>query len=200
MHPPTRGGTVGWRGAVAAARPWQVPAGTRALLHLIAFEEPFGLSVAEALACGTPVIAHRRGSMPELIDDGVTGFIVETTEQAVDAVAAALAALPYAVAGDPQVDGVVDAYEGGYAAFVLAKAERSRQASASEMRRQNLARKELAWLRRGPPGPAASPWRPERRSPRADGTRLRTCAALRQVGRVWRWRPRCCWWHRRSAS
>ncbi|GAW49023.1 MULTISPECIES: ABC-F family ATP-binding cassette domain-containing protein [unclassified Nocardioides] len=54
-------------------------------------------------------------------------------------------------------DGVVDAYEGGYAAFVLAKAERSRQASASEIRRQNLARKELAWLRRGPPARTSKP-------------------------------------------
>src|SRR6476659_10011469 len=54
-------------------------------------------------------------------------------------------------------DGVVDAYEGGYAAFVLAKAERQRQASASEIRRQNLARKELAWLRRGPPARTSKP-------------------------------------------
>jgi ABC transport system ATP-binding/permease protein len=54
-------------------------------------------------------------------------------------------------------DGVVDAYEGGYAAFVLAKAERMRQASASETRRQNLARKELAWLRRGAPARTAKP-------------------------------------------
>ncbi|MCW2765078.1 MAG: transporter related protein, partial [Nocardioides sp.] len=54
-------------------------------------------------------------------------------------------------------DGVVDAYEGGYAAFVLAKAERTRQASASETRRQNLARKELAWLRRGPPARTSKP-------------------------------------------
>ncbi|MCW2798388.1 ABC-F family ATP-binding cassette domain-containing protein [Nocardioides sp.] len=54
-------------------------------------------------------------------------------------------------------DGVVDAYQGGYAAFVLAKAERSRQASASETRRQNLARKELAWLRRGPPARTSKP-------------------------------------------
>ncbi len=53
--------------------------------------------------------------------------------------------------------GVVDAYEGGYAAFVLAKAERLRQASASEARRQNLARKELAWLRRGPPARTSKP-------------------------------------------
>src|SRR3954454_12941269 len=54
-------------------------------------------------------------------------------------------------------DGVVDAYEGGYAAVVLAKAERQRQASASETRRQNLARKELAWLRRGPPARTSKP-------------------------------------------
>ncbi|MCB0906524.1 MAG: ABC-F family ATP-binding cassette domain-containing protein, partial [Nocardioidaceae bacterium] len=54
-------------------------------------------------------------------------------------------------------DGVVDAYEGGYAAFVLAKAERSRQAAASEARRQNLVRKELAWLRRGAPARTSKP-------------------------------------------
>jgi ATP-binding cassette subfamily F protein uup len=54
-------------------------------------------------------------------------------------------------------DGVVDTYEGGYAAFVLAKAERSRQAAASEVRRQNLVRKELAWLRRGPPARTSKP-------------------------------------------
>jgi ATP-binding cassette subfamily F protein uup len=54
-------------------------------------------------------------------------------------------------------DGVVDAYEGGYASYVLAKAERQRQASASEIRRQNLARKELAWLRRGPPARTSKP-------------------------------------------
>uniref|UniRef100_UPI003569157E ABC-F family ATP-binding cassette domain-containing protein n=1 Tax=Nocardioides sp. TaxID=35761 RepID=UPI003569157E len=54
-------------------------------------------------------------------------------------------------------DGVVDAYEGGYASYVLAKAERSRQASASEARRQNLAKKELAWLRRGAPARTAKP-------------------------------------------
>ena len=54
-------------------------------------------------------------------------------------------------------DGVVDAYEGGYAAFVLAKAERQRQSAASEVRRQNLVRKELAWLRRGAPARTAKP-------------------------------------------
>jgi len=54
-------------------------------------------------------------------------------------------------------DGQVDAYEGGYAAFVLAKAERARQATAVEARRQNLARKELAWLRRGAPARTSKP-------------------------------------------
>ena len=54
-------------------------------------------------------------------------------------------------------DGQVDVYEGGYAAFTLAKAERQRQASASEIRRQNLVRKELAWLRRGPPARTSKP-------------------------------------------
>jgi glycosyltransferase involved in cell wall biosynthesis len=59
----------------------------RALLHLINFDEPFGLSVIEAMACGTPVIANNRGSMPELIDHGVTGFLVDSLEGAVEAVA-----------------------------------------------------------------------------------------------------------------
>ncbi|MDR6874505.1 glycosyltransferase involved in cell wall biosynthesis [Bosea sp. BE125] len=58
----------------------------RALLHLINFEEPFGLSVVEALACGTPVIATRRGSMPELIEHGVTGFLVDSVDEAVEAI------------------------------------------------------------------------------------------------------------------
>jgi len=54
-------------------------------------------------------------------------------------------------------DAVVDAYDGGYAAYVLARAERARQASATEARRQNLARKELAWLRRGAPARTSKP-------------------------------------------
>ncbi len=54
-------------------------------------------------------------------------------------------------------DGVVDAYDGGYAAYVLARAERARQAAANEARRQNLVRKELAWLRRGAPARTSKP-------------------------------------------
>src|ERR671911_879035 len=54
-------------------------------------------------------------------------------------------------------DGAVDSYEGGYAAYVLARAERQRQAEATETRRRNLVRKELAWLRRGPPARTSKP-------------------------------------------
>jgi glycosyltransferase involved in cell wall biosynthesis len=57
-----------------------------ALLHLIHFNEPFGLSVAEAMCCGTPVIAFNRGAMPELVLHGKTGFLVNTVEEAAEAV------------------------------------------------------------------------------------------------------------------
>jgi glycosyltransferase involved in cell wall biosynthesis len=58
-----------------------------ALLHPVNFEEPFGLSVAESMFCGTPVIAFRRGSMPELVADGKTGFLVKSVEEAVEKIA-----------------------------------------------------------------------------------------------------------------
>jgi glycosyltransferase involved in cell wall biosynthesis len=61
-------------------------AGAKALLFPIDWPEPFGLVMIEAMACGTPVIAFRRGSVPELITDGVTGFIVGTASEAVESV------------------------------------------------------------------------------------------------------------------
>jgi glycosyltransferase involved in cell wall biosynthesis len=57
-----------------------------ALLFPIEWAEPFGLVMIEALACGTPVIAWRRGSVPEVLEDGVTGYIVASVEEAVSAV------------------------------------------------------------------------------------------------------------------
>ena len=60
--------------------------GALALLHLVRFAEPFGLSMVEAMACGTPVIGFRRGSVPEVIDEGVTGFVVDDVAGAIDAV------------------------------------------------------------------------------------------------------------------
>ncbi|WP_315762105.1 glycosyltransferase family 4 protein [Sphingomonas sp. Y38-1Y] len=73
-------------GAVGGLERVAALGGAAALLHLINFDEPFGLSVIEAMACGTPVIAIRRGSMPELIEDGVTGFLVDSVDEAVAAV------------------------------------------------------------------------------------------------------------------
>jgi glycosyltransferase involved in cell wall biosynthesis len=57
-----------------------------ALLFPIEWPEPFGLVMIEALACGTPVIAWRRGSVPEVVEDGISGYIVQSIEEAVDAV------------------------------------------------------------------------------------------------------------------
>ena len=67
------------------------PRGRRGAAAPIAFAEPFGLSVVEAMACGTPVVAFRRGSMAEVIDDGVTGFAVDDLDEAVAAVPLAAA-------------------------------------------------------------------------------------------------------------
>ena len=61
-------------------------AGAAALLFPIDWPEPFGLVMIEAMACGTPVIAFRSGSVPEVIDDGITGFVVEDEREAVEAV------------------------------------------------------------------------------------------------------------------
>lgn len=60
--------------------------GAEALLFPIDWPEPFGLVMIEAMACGTPVIAYRCGSVPEVIDDGVTGFIVDNDNQAAEAI------------------------------------------------------------------------------------------------------------------
>jgi len=79
-------GCVVYRGPVGGLDRTKTLGSARALLHLVNFDEPFGLSVVEALASGTPVIASNRGSMPELIDHGVTGFLVNSVHEAVDAI------------------------------------------------------------------------------------------------------------------
>lgn len=89
VAPHIDGVAVEFLGPVGAADRSTTLGGAGALLHLIDFDEPFGFSVVEAMACGTPVIANARGSMPELIDDGRTGFLVDDADAAVEAVAPA---------------------------------------------------------------------------------------------------------------
>ncbi len=88
VEPHLDGVTVEYLGAVGPEQRSEVLGRALVLLHLISFDEPFGLSLVESMACGTPVIAFNRGSMPEIITHGKTGYLVEDIEQAVDAVAA----------------------------------------------------------------------------------------------------------------
>jgi glycosyltransferase involved in cell wall biosynthesis len=86
IAPQIDGQSVVYRGPLGGEARTKALGSARALLHLTNFDEPFGLSVVEALACGTPVIATKRGSMLELIDHGVTGFLVSSMDEAVDAI------------------------------------------------------------------------------------------------------------------
>jgi len=91
VEPFVDGDRVLYRGSVGPVERAEILASAAVLLHPIHFDEPFGLSVVEAMACGTPVVAYRRGSMAEIIDEGVTGFAVDDIAHAVDAVARAAA-------------------------------------------------------------------------------------------------------------
>ncbi len=86
VEPLIDGDRVVYRGSVGTEDRAAVLGSGAALLHPIRFAEPFGLSVVESMACGTPVIAYRKGSMPEVIDEGVTGRLVDDVDQAVAAV------------------------------------------------------------------------------------------------------------------
>ncbi len=80
------GERVEFVGSVRAEERSSFLGGASALLHLIDFDEPFGLSVVEAMACGTPVIAFDRGSMSEIISEGTTGFVVTNVASAAHAI------------------------------------------------------------------------------------------------------------------
>lgn len=77
---------VEYLGEIGEARKGEFLGNARAILFPIDWPEPFGLAMIEALACGTPVIAFRRGSVPEVIEDGRTGAVVESVDEAVEAV------------------------------------------------------------------------------------------------------------------
>jgi glycosyltransferase involved in cell wall biosynthesis len=76
---------VEYIGEIGEERKSEVLGGAIALLFPIDWEEPFGLVMIESMACGTPVIAWNRGSVPEIIDDGVTGYVVSSIDEAVEA-------------------------------------------------------------------------------------------------------------------
>jgi glycosyltransferase involved in cell wall biosynthesis len=86
VEPHLDGESVSYIGAVDPRARQRLLGGARALLHLIEFDEPFGFSVVEAMACGTPVIAYARGSMHEIVRHGVNGFLVAGLAEALAAV------------------------------------------------------------------------------------------------------------------
>ena len=105
---------------------------------LLVLDEPTNHLDVEAVSWLAAHLAPRRGALVAVTHD--RWFLDEVASETWEV-----------------VDGGVERYDGGYAAFVLAKAERSRQAASSEERRQNLLRKELAWLRRGAPARTSKP-------------------------------------------
>jgi glycosyltransferase involved in cell wall biosynthesis len=106
-------------GHAGAEKRKQLLGNAAALLHPIYFNEPFGLSVAEAMFCGTPVIAYNRGSMPELIQPNTSGFLTGNMQEAIDAVSQLnsinrKACYDYAVAKfgyDKMIDEYIEVYK-----------------------------------------------------------------------------------------
>ena len=120
VAPHVDGERVRYLGNVGGDERKRVLSQAAVLLHPLGFDEPFGLSVIEAMACGTPVVAYRRGALSETVDDGVTGMLVNGIDAAVAAVPAALAldrARVAAVArqrfsADRMVEKYLDVYKG----------------------------------------------------------------------------------------
>ncbi len=87
VEPFIDGEAVEYLGVVGPTQRPRILGSALALLHLIDFNEPFGLSLVESLACGTPIIAYPRGSISEIVRHGETGYVVRDIEDAVNAVA-----------------------------------------------------------------------------------------------------------------
>ncbi|MCE9612068.1 MAG: glycosyltransferase family 4 protein [Chthoniobacter sp.] len=91
VEPLIDGEQIRWIGPVNHAQKNELLRHAAALLFPIQWEEPFGLVMIEAMACGTPVVAHRRGSVEEVVDDGVTGYTSGSMDALPELVAPALA-------------------------------------------------------------------------------------------------------------
>jgi glycosyltransferase involved in cell wall biosynthesis len=135
IAPRIDGERVRYLGPVGAADRSSFLGGASALLHLIDFDEPFGFSVVEAMACGTPVIAFDRGSMSEIIDEGVTGTAVTDVASAADAVARVLTFDRHAIRATAarrfSRDRMVDEYVAVYEQVVAAQKHRPRSNTTS---------------------------------------------------------------------
>jgi glycosyltransferase involved in cell wall biosynthesis len=124
------GTRVEYVGSVGPDRRGQLLGGALALLHLVDFDEPFGFSVVEAMACGTPVITHARGAMPEIVRDRGNGFLVASLADAVAAVAESASLDRRAVRASVErrfdAGRMVDEYLGLYEAIVGRRLARRR--------------------------------------------------------------------------
>jgi glycosyltransferase involved in cell wall biosynthesis len=94
VEPHLDGDRIRWIGPVNDQQKQELLAGAAALLFPIRWEEPFGIVMVEALACGTPVIATRRASTPEVIEHGRTGFLCDSSEHTIDEFVDAVAQVP----------------------------------------------------------------------------------------------------------
>jgi len=128
VEPHLDGDRVQFIGAVGPERRNHLLGGARALLHLINFDEPFGFSVVEAMACGTPVIASRRGSMPEIVRDGRNGYLVDSMAVAVEVVQSSRNVDPTVVRASVErrfdATRMVDEYVAAYRRVLALAAER----------------------------------------------------------------------------
>lgn len=145
---PRLGAGVVWFGEADATEKKGLLAGARCLLSPLQWEEPFGLVLIEALACGTPVVALRRGSVPEIVVDGVTGFIRDHPNELPEAVLRTETIDPLVCRRHVErhftVEHMVSGYEGVYSRVLAHQPSDDKRARAtvgadSELNRQTLA-------------------------------------------------------------